>query len=331
MPSRFILRRLWDQERQGERPLDGPKGKPVTLGLRLAPEPPPIVSKSPEVVRSLREREWSPSSLDAYLACPLRFYYGRVLGLEEREVLEEGFDAGTTGLILHRTLQLLYEPRLGRVLDGGAYAAMTAAIGSCLDRAFEEKGWEKRGEAYLIHRLMARRIERFLKEEADEEGLTPGRIEWDVQGRWGGWRFKGILDRLDRRSDGGLRILDYKSGTARPFIKRSDGPLLGREACKGRVESFQMPVYALLARDAAGTAYAGMEVVTVSLRKFERTRLFKGVADPDGWMEATALPTIATFLEEIADPAVPFTADPLEERTCRTCPFGALCPKGGGV
>ena len=331
MPSRFILKRIWGRERRNRR-IEERKGEPVSLGLRLDPVPPPVVPKSAATARALREREWSPSSLDAYLACPLRFYYGRITGLEEREVLDEGFDAGTAGLILHRTLQHLYEPRLGRLLDAAEYAAMAAAVEPCLDRAFEERGWEKRGEAYLVHRLMARRIVRFLREEAGIGSLRAERLEWNARGGAGGWRFKGVLDRLDRRAGGGVRIVDYKSGgTARQFLKRPDRSLLGREACKEGVDSFQMPVYALLVREEAGIAFRDMEVVTVSLRSFERKTLFKGVEDPDAWMEAVALPTLVALLEEIADPGVPFRADPAEDRLCRTCPFGALCPKGGGV
>ncbi len=330
MPSRFLLRRLWEQERKGERRLDAPKGEPVLLGLRLVPAPPPSVAKDPKVVGRLGNREWSPSSLDAYLTCPLRFYYGKVLGLEEREALEEGFDAGTAGLILHRALQWLVEPRLGRPLDEAACGAMVPAVGPCLDRAFEERGWERRGEAYLVHRLMARRIERFLREEAAEGTPVPERLEWPVAGEAEGWKFKGVLDRFDRLPGGGARVLDYKSGQARPFLKRTDAPPLGRRAClEAGVGSFQMPVYALLAHLSAGVPYAEMEVVTFSLRRFEKTALFEGVADRDAWMAEVALPTLTAFLREIADPSVPFEADPAQARACRTCPYGALCPRGG--
>lgn len=331
MPSRFILRRLWARERRTGA-IEKGKGAPVALGLALDPAPLPVVPKSEAVVRALREREWSPSSLDAFLACPLRFYYGKVAGLEEREALEEGFDAGAAGLILHRALQELYQPHAGRLLGAPEYAAMAAAVGPCLDRAFDERGWDKRGEAYLIHRLMARRIERFLQEEAAAGAVRPDRLESTLRGRAGGWRFKGILDRLDFGDGGRVRILDYKSGEARGFLKRASAPLLGREACvAGRVGSVQMPIYALLVREAMGVPFGGMEVVTVSLRSFERQELFKGVADPDGWMGSVALPTLFSLLEEAADPAVPFRASPAEERHCRTCPFGALCPQGGGV
>ena len=331
MPSRFILRRIWDRERRTG-VLEKRKGAPVALALKIARAAPPSVPKSAAVVEALREREWSPSSLDAYLACPLRFYYGKVAKLEEREALEEGFDAPTAGLILHRAMQSLYEPRRGRTLGGADYAAMSGAVSASLDAAYAERGWEKRGEAYLIFRLMARRIGRFLREEEAADRLRPDRLEWDARATAGRWRFKGILDRLDRRMDGGVRILDYKSGEARGFVKRADAPCLGRQACVASgMGSFQMPVYALLVREAMGIPYGEMEVVTASLRTFKSESLFKGIGDPARWMEAVALPTLHSVLEEIVDPAIPFRADPAQDRHCRHCPFGALCPNGGGV
>jgi hypothetical protein len=331
MPSRFVLQRIWERER-ATGVLSELKGEPVSLELRIAREAPPTVPKSATVAAALRRREWSPSSVDAYLACPLRFYYGRVAGLEEREALEEGFDAGIAGLILHRAMELLYQGRLGRPLGRADYAAMAADLPRCLERAYAERGWETRGEAYLIFRLMERRIARFLRQEEREGGAHPERLEWPLRGEAGGWRFKGVLDRVDRTEGGALRVLDYKSGRAKPFLKKSGAPVQGRDAClEAGLGSFQMAVYARLAGEAAGVPCRDLEVVTVSLRDFERRELFKEVPDRDAWMEAVALPTLFALLEEIADPARPFTADPADERLCRTCPFGALCPNGGGV
>ncbi|MGD2178507.1 MAG: PD-(D/E)XK nuclease family protein, partial [Anaerolineae bacterium] len=53
-------------------------------------------------------RIWSASRLEAYRACPLFFFVGRVLRLEPRQPPTEGLDARQLGNIYHRIFEQLY-------------------------------------------------------------------------------------------------------------------------------------------------------------------------------------------------------------------------------
>ena len=48
---------------------------------------------------------FSASALSTYIACPLRFYFRYVAGLQETEEAEENLEAATFGSVLHRALQ----------------------------------------------------------------------------------------------------------------------------------------------------------------------------------------------------------------------------------
>lgn len=50
----------------------------------------------------------SPSALNAYIECPLRFYYSRVLRLETPPPAPEAFQANQIGSLFHKVAELLY-------------------------------------------------------------------------------------------------------------------------------------------------------------------------------------------------------------------------------
>src|SRR3972149_3155782 len=64
-------------------------------------------------------------------------------------------------------------------------------------------------------------------------------LELELDGRV--VRVRGIVDRLDRRPDGGLRVIDYKTGRSRLNVA---------ELNQGR--RIQLPLYALAAQEALG-------------------------------------------------------------------------------
>ena len=50
----------------------------------------------------------SATTLQNYLACPAKFYYGTVKGLEAEEEVAESLDYGMFGTVYHDTMRALY-------------------------------------------------------------------------------------------------------------------------------------------------------------------------------------------------------------------------------
>jgi ATP-dependent helicase/nuclease subunit B len=80
----------------------------------------------------------SPSSINTYLNCSLKFYYQYVLRLKETEEQEEVIQADTFGNIIHKALEILYEPYVGKVLTIEFLNAISDKIDNTAKNAFNE-------------------------------------------------------------------------------------------------------------------------------------------------------------------------------------------------
>ena len=85
------------------------------------------VEKTPEVMQRLydmydverqtKKRFLSPSALNVYMGCPLRFYLRYGLGLYEEEELSEDVDSRQFGSIFHDAMEQLYTPFIGKTMQ----------------------------------------------------------------------------------------------------------------------------------------------------------------------------------------------------------------------
>jgi hypothetical protein len=76
------------------------------------------IDKTPDTLRALEkfllgadgnsERAFSPSVLNAYLECRLRFYFQEIAGIKEKEEISEEVDASVFGNIAHYSMEFLY-------------------------------------------------------------------------------------------------------------------------------------------------------------------------------------------------------------------------------
>ena len=204
----------------------------------------PDIAKTEEDVARIKDTVLSATTLQNYLACPAKFYYGTVKGLEAEEEVAESLDYGMFGTVYHDTMRSLYtseeamdpgfafndrEPRGG--LKGEALKVVS--------RSYIE-GWLSRKEdikakvnalimmqlntievsgrnlvvADVIVRYIIKTLQRdmeLLKKEGRDSFEILGR-EIRVAGEFCGQRFKGFIDRLDSFKDGQARVVDYKTG-----------------------------------------------------------------------------------------------------------------------
>jgi len=196
------------------------------------------------------EHLWSPSRLETYGTCPHMFYSSYLLGLEAREPPTAGLDAAQLGLILHEVLEEVYGAAEDPADLGSVLEALDRIVDPIMDRAPSRYGfrptplWEIERDQYAE---ALRETVRALSEEG--EGWSPAEfekrfgfdpnapLELEVDGKT--VRVRGMIDRLDRGEDGGLRVIDYKTGTGRLSVKELD---------EGR--RIQLPLYALAAQEA---------------------------------------------------------------------------------
>ena len=204
----------------------------------------PDIVKTEEDVARIKDTVLSATTLQNYLACPAKFYYGTVKGLEAEEEVAESLDYGMFGTVYHDTMRALYtseeamdpefvfndrEPRGG--LNGEALKDVSQSyIEGWLSRKEDIKAKVKAlimmqlntievsGRNLVVADVIVRYIIKTLQRDLEllkKEGRDSFEIlgrEIRVAGEFCGQRFKGFIDRLDSFKDEQARVVDYKTG-----------------------------------------------------------------------------------------------------------------------
>jgi ATP-dependent helicase/nuclease subunit B len=197
----------------------------------------PLSRPAPSMQGALPER-LSATTVDALRDCPYRFFARVALGLVETTELDAALDRSDHGRWLHAVLHRFHGESAGdeatalqRLL--AAADAVQAELG--LDAAAHlpfRAGFDAFAERYLAW-WDAHHKEgwRYVGGELERRAVPP---------TLGGVALEGRLDRLDRRDDGALMLIDYKTGNADALRERVKQPL----------EDTQLAFYAALLHDA---------------------------------------------------------------------------------
>jgi CRISPR/Cas system-associated exonuclease Cas4 (RecB family) len=201
-----------------------------------------VVPKSDSIMQFLRSkydvnsggyvRSLSPSALNCYLSCTLKFYFKYVASLKTPDDVSAEIDSALFGSIFHLSAELVYrdlgahgaeirEEDIKRLLDD------EPRLQSYVDRAFKELFFkvkeDERPEYNGLQLINSRVIFSYLKQllrndmhyapfsmVATEQEVNE---EINVEIPGGDWRVTigGIIDRMDKKGDT-LRIVDYKTG-----------------------------------------------------------------------------------------------------------------------
>ena len=337
--SRYVERLLWDRELASKRVDAADAVSSVRYRVVLHSAMPESVAKTPEVVEDLRRKTYSATALDAYLHCPLKFYQGQVLRLEEREEAREEIEGRDIGSLVHAVFQRLFAPWVGRALDPSGVTA-AAATGVVEEEFAARFGAERTAARVLMREQITRHVQSFLSEYqrpiAERMRVEIVDLERTEEAVFGAYRFRARMDRIERRTDpAGVsteHILDYKTGgnanDHRVRLDRLD--IADRTTWKKYIRSVQLPLYALIhaanariAPEQVSAAYVLLGVhdidEKIELELIDRTDPAKGER------LAHARRFIDALMAEIVDPETPFTPTDDPETECPRCPFADLC------
>lgn len=200
-----------------------------------------------ELIRLFANKSWSASRLEEYAFCPMSFFLGTILQVEELPRPEDEISALERGSLIHRILFRFYS----KLRDEGQ-AAFPARHWEELARLAEEelerlpvKGFFLQLEKYrllgteqkqgllqaFVHKEQET-IERsgfvpaFLELAFGQGGLAkdpasaPAPVTFEVDGR--SLKLNGRIDRVDKNARGEAHIWDYKSGTGLSRAKAQD-------------------------------------------------------------------------------------------------------------
>ena len=148
---------------------------------------------------------WSPSSVNTFISCPLSYWFTYAQGW--RTAPNAVLLAGT---LVHGVLEelLALEPEERTIERArGIYSALGAELEPQLDARVNREELRERSGVALRHY--------FEVENPAAVEVVPDGLERKVAARIGGVDIAGTIDRV-QFSIGGVRVLDYKTGGAKP-------------------------------------------------------------------------------------------------------------------
>jgi CRISPR/Cas system-associated exonuclease Cas4 (RecB family) len=322
----------------------------------LRPNPPEagavkeiIVAKTPEIISRLTDksaRGFSPTALNLYIRCSLRFYFQEILGLTEAETVEETIETRTMGTVIHQVLQEVYEPFKENYVAPDALLARLADTEKLMQDAFHEhyqEGDLEHGKNHLIYKASLFLVNQFIRHEAELiknadnpaaslkilslESTFDHMVNCETFGKTTEVRVKGKTDRIDQWENM-VRIIDYKTGSvqARELNLKSWDKLTGDPEM---AKAFQLLLYAWLYYKNQDNRGENIQSGNFTLRKissgFMKVKLPEGKEIDRESMDIFE-EILVKLLEEILDPATPFVQAE-DEVNCKNCPFTAICTR----
>lgn len=232
-PSRFIqqIRRELVKQYPNTITLD----EKVVSAVNLTPKhnTQDSVAKTPAVLNRITEiinRGLSPSALNKYRGCTLKFYYENILDIEEPDQMNDSLEQNELGSCIHAALETIYSTSLGQELQTETLQRSIDTIDTILDHALASQfhnGRSLSGRNHFLKSVAKMQITDFLRSEIKylqtvgniqiiglEQKLSHP-IDLPMDDKHQQALIIGIADRIDI-TNGTIRVIDYKSGKVDP-------------------------------------------------------------------------------------------------------------------
>lgn len=302
-------------------------------------------------VRANPKAKFSPSALNYYLDCPLKFYYKYVAGLSAPDEVSAEIDSATFGSIFHYAAEHIYKDLTthGKVINKEALETLLrndVKLQDYVDTAFKKLFFnvpqnekpEYNGVQLINSAVIARYLKQLLQNDLRYAPFTFVASEMevdepiDIQTPKGviKSRIGGIIDRMDSK-DGTLRIVDYKTGGDADTPPHVESLFVPDKKRSNYV--FQTFLYAAIMcrkqptmKIAPALLYihrAATETYSPVIQMGEPRKPKEAVEDFSKY-EKEYRERLQALLEEIFNPEKPFTQTETIEK-CAYCDFKALC------
>ncbi|MGZ3864585.1 MAG: PD-(D/E)XK nuclease family protein [Bacteroidia bacterium] len=305
------------------------------------------IEKTPEVLKSLAdkaqsEKGLSPTSLNTYKECQLKFYLRFVANVREPDEVEEDIESSALGDIIHKTLENLYKPVVGKNLAAADILLMQKNHAGEAAKAFAEyyeEAADENGKKALALHVVKKYIGNFLKYEketieklaAKKQFLTVKNLEVELRSdltlsNGTTVTISGKSDRIDD-VNGTLRIIDYKSSVNKARDKFEIGSLEEVFGEKKFSKALQLLTYAWLAwknkMAPAGKISSCIIPFRAEEKMYELTAGKAPMVFTDGFF-AEFEQKLTAFIFQMFDPATGFP--PTEDlETCAFCAYRSIC------
>jgi ATP-dependent helicase/DNAse subunit B len=290
----------------------------------------------------------SPSALNTYIECRLRFYFRHIAKIREPNEVEEELDARVLGNFFHDVMEKFYRHIIAqkgnKTIEISDFDDYEKTIDRLIDDVFiaeyrldPAKPVSYEGQRLVVREIVKRFAHRII--EMDKryapftiEALEQGGITFSVPLSHPPFKaiVSGKIDRVDRKGDV-IRIIDYKTGKDRLNFE-SIASLFSRDLKRNKA-AFQTLLYALLyKRNADARAHANAKLIPGLINRMNLfdegfsfgLRMGKEVVTDVDLLLPEFEEHLIKIFNELFDPNQPFDQTG-ELENCKNCPYGQLC------
>lgn len=327
---------------------------------------PIIIEKTPDVMERMKsvfdirnnpKALISPSALNCYLDCPLKFYYKYVALLSAPDEVTADIDSAKFGSIFHYAAEHIYKDLTahGKLISRENLETLLkdeVRLQTYVDNGFKELFFnlppneqpEYNGIQLINSAVIVKYIQQLLRndlryapftfigsEQRIFENIEICTSTGDIQSRIG-----GIIDRIDSKGES-LRIVDYKTGGDADTPANVQSLFIPDKKRSNYV--FQTFLYASIVckklrekNDSRLVAPALLYIHRAASEKYSpviqmgEPRKPKEPVDNFAQHERDFRENLKTLLEDIFNPDISFTQTEIEDK-CAYCDFRALCKK----
>jgi ATP-dependent helicase/DNAse subunit B len=327
----------------------------LTNQIQINTTGPIVIEKDQTIIELLKSkysdpngRGISPSALNEYIECSLKFYLKHLAELKEAAEVEEDLDARVFGNFLHDVMHGFYadilSSRDSKVITADDFDNVKVKISKLIDAVFinhykldPEKEVVYQGQRVVVKEIVSKFAEHILVLDKKYAPFTIELIEeknfsvmfvFDAREERA-VKLMGRIDRVDSK-DGIVRVVDYKTGADKLSIKSIES-FFSREGKRNKA-AFQTILYAWMFHEKSKD-HLNIRQLTAGL--VNRENLFKVPFKFAFEMDKKSIydvrPYFSEFqdrleqlLQELLNPEVAFVQT-MEEKICTYCVYKSIC------
>jgi hypothetical protein len=314
------------------------------------------IEKKLDVLQKLERyfgKALTPSTLNTYLECRLKFYFRHLVELKEPEEVEEEADARIFGNIFHRVMELFYldlkSPSGDWSVREENFTNLDAKLEYYIERSFREhfhladqKKMNYNGLQLVVKEMVKKLATQVLAKDKKHapfniEFLEVNNFNITTQVIQGDKNLNivlgGKIDRADRKENT-VRILDYKTGGDLNIFTSIES-LFNRNNEKRNKAAFQAMLYALVYKKRNPDLFTPKSNIKVQPGLINRKDIFRSDFEYGLYLNKERLEDVTdllpefeihlqTLLQELFNPAQPFDQTAVL-KTCSYCSYKEIC------
>jgi len=317
--------------------------------IHFSSSKPIVVKKDADVMKLLYKytdeenstAAFSPSALNKYISCSLKFYFSYIAGIDEQEEISEEMDPASFGNIFHDVASKIYHDMLNKEVGAKEIETLLRdkeIISRLIRESFIEIFFRKEnkhavsGRNLIIEEIIKKYIMRLLNNDMNftpfyllglEKKITmPVQVNTPEGAK--NVLLRGMIDRVDSKHDT-VRIIDYKTGQVKNTFNGIPSLFLMNDS-NHRDEVFQTLFYCMLYSTIDDTSALKPLLYPVKSKNADVAEIKEGNAVVNDYrLYADDFKTgLKELLSALFDPGIDFTqTDDIE--TCKNCPYQKIC------